>query len=122
MITIPSYMLYEAIPCPIEYLLKKYGHNDIFSIVKPVKLSSNTFVFLLPNSMSDNFIELLQEDELCTIDHIKTEEIEHMNFSNKYIGMKCCWRHNDYVADYFIISDDASINNGSTMETTLEIS
>jgi len=122
MITVPSYMIYQGIPSPIEYLLKKYGYDDIFPIAKPVKLSSNTFVFLIPQTISTNFIELLQEDELCVIDHIKTEEIDNMNFSNKCIGMKCCWRHNDYVADYFIVSDDTAISNDSTMETALEIS
>jgi hypothetical protein len=122
MITIPSYMLYEAIPCPIEYLLKKYGHHDIFPIAKPIKLSRNTFVFLIPSSMSDNFIELLQEDELCTIDHIENEEFVNMNFTNKCIAIKSRWLHNDYVADYFIVSDDTAISNDSTMETTLEIS
>ena len=122
MITVPSYMLYQAIPCPVEYLLKKYGHTDILPIVKPFKLSSNTFVFLIPESITADFIELLQEDELCVIGHIQTEEIENMNFSNKCIAIKSRWLHNDYVAEYFIISDDAPINKGSTMETTLEIS
>ena len=122
MITVPGHMIYQAIPCPIEYLLKKYGHHDILPIVKPFKLSTNTFVFVIPDSITADFIELLQDDELCTIDHIKTEEIEHMNFYNKCIAIKSRWLHNDYVADYFIISDDASINNGSTMETMLEIS
>jgi hypothetical protein len=115
-------MLYEAIPCPIEYLLKKYGHHDIFPIAKPIKLSRNTFVFLIPDSITADFIELLQDDELCTIDHIQTEEIEHMNFTNKCIAIKSRWLHNDYVADYFIVSDDTAISNDSTMETTLEIS
>ena len=117
MITVPSYMIYQGIPCPIEYLLKKYGYDDIFPIAKPVKLSSNTFVFLIPDSMSGNFIELLKDDELCTIDHIKTEEIDNMNFSNKCIGMKSNWSYNDYVADYFIISDDINISSNSSMET-----
>ncbi len=116
LITIPSYMIYEDIPCPIEYLLQKYCRGNIFPIARPFKLSSNTFVFLMPESMSANFIALLQEDELCVIDHIKTEEIEHMNFSNKRIGMKSHWRHNDYVADYFIITEDSTTTNDSTME------
>jgi 3-methyladenine DNA glycosylase AlkD len=120
MITVPSYILYQGIHCPIEYLLKKYRHDDIFPIAKPIKLSRNTFVFLLPCSMSDNFIELLQEDELCTIDHIKNEEFVNMNFSNKYIGMKSNWKHNDYVADYFIITEDSTVTSDSMIETIHE--
>jgi hypothetical protein len=122
MITVPSYMIYQDIPCPIEYLLKKYGHDDIFPIVKPVKLSSNTFVFVVPESIIGNFTELLQEDELCIIHHIKTEEIELMNFSNKRIAMKSRWRHNDYVADYFIVTEDSPITSDSTMNTITQSS
>jgi hypothetical protein len=116
MITVPSYIVYQGIHCPIEYLLKKYRHDDIFPIARPVKLSSNTFVFLIPDSISGIFVQSLQEHELCAIDHIKTEEIEHMNFSNKCIGMKSRWKHNDYVAEYFITSEDSTITNVSNME------
>lgn len=115
MITVPSYMMYDGLHCPIEYLLQKYGHDDIFPIAKPIKLSTNTYVFLIPNTITDNFIDLLQEEELCTIDHIKTEEFEYMNFSNKCIGMKSHWTYNDYVCDYFIISEDSIITNDSAM-------
>lgn len=119
-ISIPSYILYEAIPCPIEYLLKKYGYQDILPIVKPLKLSNILFIFIVPYLISSELIQKLNKDGIFNIEHIKSEEIEHLNLSNKCIGVKHHWEKYYYVSEYFVMTEDYSKISDSDETYTLQ--
>ena len=66
-ISVPSYMSYSDIECPIQYFVKKYGYSEYLSSCEIKKMKNNHFLIKIPYNINNFFIYCLTEDEKCVV-------------------------------------------------------
>ena len=80
-----SYCAVNDFECPVAYFFKKYYFGHHLPIPRAKRYLNNEYVAVIPSELSDEFIDILLNEEDCNVTLLKKEEYKYDNFENTYV-------------------------------------